>query len=172
MIHVKADQYAYVPFLEQHLRELGAKFVCLFRNDNLARLVSCAVADARVARGNSAHDTEMVQQSLDHEITLDPHQFVRKVNWNTQNVRAFVQSHREAGDLVLKYEDLFESGTLDTELQRIQETYGFDRGRTIVDSDPPVIRGVQRPEALIPNYQEIVSKLAILGPAARIVDSN
>jgi hypothetical protein len=168
--HVKADQYAYVPFLVQHLRDLETKFICLYRKDNLARLVSCAVADARVACGYSAHDTKIVQQPLNHNITVDPDQFVQNVRRDTQNVRAFVELHRAAGDVILKYEDLFDSGCLDAELQRIQTQYGLSEGQSIVDSDPAVVRSVQRPEDLFSNYQELVSQLEILGSEARFVD--
>jgi hypothetical protein len=170
--HVKADQYAYVPFLEQHLRDLGTKFICLYRNDNLARLISCAVADARVAGGHSAHDSEMVQRVLDREIPLDPDQFVRVVNRDTRNVRAFVELHRGAGDEVLRYEDLFKPGSLEAELQRIRTLFGLSEGRSIVDSDPTIVRSVQRPENLFPDYQELVSQLGLLGSEARFVDIN
>jgi hypothetical protein len=170
--HVKADQYAYVPFLEQHLRDLGTTFICLYRRDNLARLISCAVADARVAVGHSAHDSEMVQGALDHDITLDPDQFVRVVARDTRSVRAFVDLHREAGDVVLRYEDLFDSGSLEAELQRIRTLFGFSEGRNIVDSDPTIVRSMQRPEDLLPNYQELVSQLELLGSEARFVDMN
>jgi hypothetical protein len=170
--HVKADQYAYVPFLEQHLRDLGTKFICLYRRDNLSRLISCAVADARVAGGHSAHDSEKVQGTLDRDITLDPDQFVRVVARNTRSVRAFVELHREAGDVVLRYEDLFDSGGMEAELQHIGTLFGFSEGRTIVDSDPTIVRSVQRPEALFRNYQELVSQLELLGSEARFVDIN
>jgi hypothetical protein len=170
--HVKADQYAYVPFLEQHLRDLGTKFVCLYRRDNLARLISCAVADARVAGGHSAHDSEMVRGALDRDITLDSDQFLRVVARDTRSVRAFVELHRKAGDVVLKYEDLFDSGSLEAELQRIRTLFGLSEGRSIVDSDPTIVRSVQRPEALFPNYQEFVSRLELLGSEARFVDIN
>ena len=170
--HVKADQYAYVPYLEQHLRDLDTKFICLYRNDNLARLISCAVADARVAGGFSAHDSERIQHALDRDITLDPDQFARMIGRDTRNVRAFVELHRGAGDLVLRYEDLFESGSLDAELQRIRTLYGFGEDRSIVDSDPTIVRSVQRPEGLFPKYKELVSQLETLGSEARFVDTN
>ena|ERR1700722_8024526 len=170
--HVKADQYAYVPYLDQHLRDLETEFICLYRNDNLARLMSCAVTDARVAGGHSAHDSDRIQQALERDITRDPDQFVRMISRDTQNVRAFVELHRRAGDVVLRYEDLFESGCLEAELQRIRKLYGFSEGRSVVDSDPTIVRTVQRPESLFPNYQELVSQLETLGSEARFVDAN
>jgi hypothetical protein len=170
--HVKADQYAYVPHLKQHLRDLNTEFICLYRNDNLARLISCAVADARIAGGYSAHDSERIQQALDRDITLDPDKFVRMISRDTRSVRAFVELHRGAGDVVLRYEDLFESGSLDAELQHIRTLFGLSEDRSIVDSDPTIVRSVQRPEGLFSNYQELVSQLETLGPEARFVDTN
>jgi hypothetical protein len=169
--HVKADQYAYVPFLEQHLRDLGTKFVCLYRNDNLARLISCAVADARVAAGHSAHDSELVQRALDRNIPVDPDQFAGVVNRDTRNVRAFVELHRQAGDEVLRSEDLFKSGSLEAELERLRTLFGFSEDRSIVDSDPTIVRSVQRPEDLFPNYHELVLRLELMGSEARFVDN-
>jgi hypothetical protein len=130
------------------------------------------VADVRVAGGYSAHDSEGNQQALDRDITLDPEQFVRMISRDTRNVRAFVELHRGAGDVVLRYEDLFESGSLDVELQRIRTLYGFSEDRSIDDSDPRIVRSLQRPEGLFPNYQELVSQLETLGSEARFVDTN
>jgi hypothetical protein len=112
----------------------------------------------------------MVQRALDRDIPLDPDQFVRVVNRDTRNVRAFVELHREAGDEVLRYEDLFKPGSLEAELQRIRTLFGLSESRSIVDSDPTIVRSVQRPEDLFPNYQELVSQLELLGSQARFVD--
>lgn len=169
ILHVKADQFSYVPFLEQHLRHLGAKFICIFRRDNLARMISSCVADARIAHGFNAHDSPSIQRSLEQKISLPTEEFVQAVSANTRDVQSFVNRHRAAGDEVLCYEDFFESNNIESELQRLSGLYNSCTPGAILDFAEDVVRSAQRPEEVILNYESIAAQLTYLGHAARFV---
>jgi 2-polyprenyl-3-methyl-5-hydroxy-6-metoxy-1,4-benzoquinol methylase len=168
VFHIKADQYGYVPFLREHLRTLGVKFICIFRRDNLARMISCWVADKRFLHGFPAHDLLSKKYSLGLKTSLPTEDFARAVSVNTRAVLSFVNGHRDAGDEVICYEDFFESKDMESELQRLSRQYSCDT-QAIADLDEAVVRSMERPEEVVSNFDSIAARLSQLGQSARYV---